>query len=158
MEMTPQEIVGSYRRATNKSEQIKILSELNACSKEDITKILEDQGVTVKTPGRKKKSAVKKAEVAPVQQDECTEEAVPEEKDPERNETEQAEKAAGCIPEIVLQAIRREKVLIQEQIDAAKNMIVKQMELVRAANETIKKKEQELQELSEYEKRGREAV
>ena len=30
MEMTPQEIVGSYRRATNKSEQIKILSELNA--------------------------------------------------------------------------------------------------------------------------------
>ena len=68
MEMTPQEIVGSYRRATNKSEQIKILSELNACSKEDIKKILEDQGVTVKTPGRKKKSAFRKAEVAPVQQ------------------------------------------------------------------------------------------
>ena len=158
MEMTPQEIVGSYRRATNKSEQIKILSELNACSKEDITKILKDQGVTVKTPGRKKKEAVRKAAVAPVQQDECTVAAVPEEKDPERNETEQAEKAAGCIPEIVLQAIRREKVLIQEKIDAAKNLIVKQMKLVRAANETIKKKEQELQELSEYEKRGREAV
>lgn len=158
MEMTPQEIVGSYRRATNKSEQIKILSELNACSKEDIKKILEDQGVTVKTPGRKKKSVVRKEEVAPVQQDECTEAAVPEEKDPANNETEQAEKAAGCIPEIALQAIRREKVLIQEQIDAAKNMIVKQMELVRAANETIKKKEQEFQELSEYEKRGREAV
>lgn len=158
MEMTPQEIVGSYRRATNKSEQIKILSELNACSKEDIKKILEDQGVTVKTPGRKKKSAVRKAEVVPVQQDECTEAAVPEEKDPANNETEQDSKAAGCIPEIVLQAIRREKVLIQEQIDAAKNLIVKQMELVRAANETIKKKEQELQELAEYEKRGREAV
>ena len=158
MEMTPQEIVGSYRRATNKSEQIKILSELNACSKEDITKILKDQGVTVKTPGRKKKSAVRKAAVAPVQQDECTEAAVPEEKDPANNETEQDTKAAGCIPEIVLQAIHREKVLIQEQIDAAKNMIVKQMELVRAADETIKKKEQELQELTEYEKRGREAV
>lgn len=153
MEMTPQEIVGRYRRATNKSEQIKILSELNACSKEDITKILEDQGVTVKKPGRKKKAAV-----APVQQDEHTEAAVPEEKDPEGNETEQDQKAAGCIPEIVLQAIRREKVLIQEQIDAAKNLIVKQMELVRAAEETIQKKEQELQELAEYEKRGREAV
>lgn len=158
MEMTPQEIVGSYRRATNKSEQIKILSELNAYSKEDIKKILEDQGVTVKTPGRKKKSAVRKAEVAPVQQDECTEAAVPEEKDPANNETEQDTKAAGCISEIVLQAIRREKVLIQEQIDAAKNLIVKQMELVRAADETIKKKEQELQKLAEYEKRGREAV
>ena len=59
MEMTPQEIVGRYRRATNKSEQIKILSELNACSKEDIKKILEDQGVTVKTPGRKRSQQLK---------------------------------------------------------------------------------------------------
>ena len=45
MQMTNDEIIMSYRQAKNRSEQIKILSELNACKVDDICTILKEGGV-----------------------------------------------------------------------------------------------------------------
>lgn len=45
MQMNDTEIVSSYKRAESKSKQITILSELNACSKKDIEKVLKKAGV-----------------------------------------------------------------------------------------------------------------
>ena len=45
MQMNDTEIVSSYKRAESKSKQITILSELNACSKKDIEKVLTKAGV-----------------------------------------------------------------------------------------------------------------
>lgn len=45
--MTPGEIVTSYRQAANKKEQIKILSQLNACPPEEIKQVLVENGVDI---------------------------------------------------------------------------------------------------------------
>ncbi len=45
MQMTDDEIIVSYRQAKNRGEQIKILSELNACTVDEICTILKAGGV-----------------------------------------------------------------------------------------------------------------
>lgn len=45
--MTDSEILGSFRRADNKPEQVKILSELNACTMDNILDKLEELGEDV---------------------------------------------------------------------------------------------------------------
>lgn len=45
LKMSPEEIRMNYTEAKNKGEQVKILSELNLCSKEDIREVLLEQGV-----------------------------------------------------------------------------------------------------------------
>ncbi|MBQ2289691.1 MAG: hypothetical protein II249_03365 [Bacteroidaceae bacterium] len=42
--MKPDEIVVRYRQAKHKAEQIKILADLNACSVDDIIRVLVDHG------------------------------------------------------------------------------------------------------------------
>lgn len=57
MQMTKVEIVGSYRRAENKKDQLAILAQLNGCDEDKIKSILLDAGLTEddfpKKPGRK---------------------------------------------------------------------------------------------------------
>lgn len=48
--MTPGEIVTRYRQAKDKPEQIKILWQLNACSKKEIIAILKENGVEIEKP------------------------------------------------------------------------------------------------------------
>lgn len=43
--MTPWEICREYRQAQNKSEQVKILADLNMCSKNDIINLLAERGI-----------------------------------------------------------------------------------------------------------------
>ena len=45
LHMTVGEIVTSYRQAANQKQQIGVLADLNACTKTDIKRILEDAGV-----------------------------------------------------------------------------------------------------------------
>lgn len=45
MEMTNGEIVANYRQAKNKSEQVKILADLNTCPIEQIISILTSAGI-----------------------------------------------------------------------------------------------------------------
>ncbi len=47
MIMSEFEILRDYRQAKNKVKQVKILADLNGCTKEEITECLENQGVTV---------------------------------------------------------------------------------------------------------------
>lgn len=44
MDMTPDEIVVRYRQAKEKGQQLNILAELNACSVDDIVKVLVEHG------------------------------------------------------------------------------------------------------------------
>lgn len=56
--MTPGEIVASYRQAANKNNQLRVLADLNVCSKDDIIEVLAAQGVEVKKKaGRSRKKA-----------------------------------------------------------------------------------------------------
>ena len=57
MYMSENEIAKSYRRAVHKKTQIRILSELNGCSKYEIKKIL------IKTGDLKEASAKKGSEI-----------------------------------------------------------------------------------------------
>ena len=65
MQMTPGEITRRYRESKNKSEQIKVLAELNCCDKAEIEKILKAAGHELPQPrGRKPtKTAPKTAPV-----------------------------------------------------------------------------------------------
>ena len=70
MFMTDTEITGSFRRADNKMEQLKILSELNATSKDAIRDVLRKNGIPEeeipKDPPKKERSKPKvKAKAEP---------------------------------------------------------------------------------------------
>lgn len=58
MEMAVVEIVSSYKNAANRNKQIQILADLNACTKKDITELLEAAGISV--PKRKYSEEEKK--------------------------------------------------------------------------------------------------
>lgn len=59
MQMTESEIIRSYNHAENRQKQIKILSELNACSKAQIREILERNGCEVPHYGNRYTGKVK---------------------------------------------------------------------------------------------------
>lgn len=69
MEMTKGEITRAYRESSNKTEQIKILADLNECSRADIEKILKDAGHEIPKRGRKpnvtKTEEPKRAKIKP---------------------------------------------------------------------------------------------
>ena len=58
MEMAVVEIVSSYKNAANRNKQIQILADLNACTKRDITELLEAAGISI--PKRKSSEKEKK--------------------------------------------------------------------------------------------------
>ena len=47
LQMTPEEIVRSYREAKDKAAQVGILADLNLCPREMICKILVEGGLTI---------------------------------------------------------------------------------------------------------------
>lgn len=70
MEMTDLEILSSYRQAKKKKEQITILSQLNACSKEKIIEILKNNGIQKQELPRNRK---KKVDTVPVSKNQVKE-------------------------------------------------------------------------------------
>ena len=81
MQMTPNEIVKSYKEAKEKKKQIQILSELNCCSTADIKQILRDNGVEFPGPNPKKAKEEKTKVVAVISKDAPTlpaEKVIPE--------------------------------------------------------------------------------
>lgn len=71
MQMNETEILGSYRRADNKKEQIQILADLNCCDRETIIDLLKKNGVPEEEFSSKKRGR-KKAEIkvsVPTKQD-----------------------------------------------------------------------------------------
>ena len=76
MQMNETEILGSYRRAENKKEQIQILADLNCCDNETIIELLKKNGVPEEEFSSKRGRKTKKAEIkvsVPTKQDIPTE-------------------------------------------------------------------------------------
>ena len=121
MYMSDQEIVGSYRRADNKNKQVKTLSELNACGKEDIMEVLKKNG-----------EIEEKAEPAT------------------QKKRGRKPKEPSVVPEIVRAAVSEKMVKIQESIDAKREIVAKQQEVLDKADEDLKESERQLQELSDF--------
>lgn len=55
MNMTENEIIRQYKEAKDKREQIKILADMNLCEREEIEKILKDNGQRLPAQAPKKK-------------------------------------------------------------------------------------------------------
>ena len=64
MEMSPLQIASEYRTAKNKSKQIGVLAELNACTQRQIAQILQEQGEEL--PGHWKEKLEKGLKTKPV--------------------------------------------------------------------------------------------
>ena len=64
MWMDEGEIFREYNSAVNKSEQVKILAELNECSKKEIIEILQKQGAPVKVRTHRPKTKEEREEQA----------------------------------------------------------------------------------------------
>ena len=64
MWMDEGEIVRDYNAAANKSEQVKILAELNGCEKKKIVEILQKNGVPVKVRKNRPKTEEEREEQA----------------------------------------------------------------------------------------------
>ena len=64
MEMSPLQIASEYRTAKNKSKQIGVLAELNACTQRQIAQILQEQGEEL--PGHWKEKLAKGLKTKPV--------------------------------------------------------------------------------------------
>ena len=121
MDMAPDEIVVRYRQAKHKGEQIKILADLNACSIEDILKVLVEHGgcelarisraigAARKCEPPKKKIPYKKPEIIPE----------PPKQEPEPAKEPEKEK----IPPVVKRALESETAYLANEIEARRNRI-----------------------------------
>ena len=128
LKMTPEEIAGSYRRAVNQSAQINVLTELNACSREEIIKTLKEQGFKIKTTKRGRKKTAETPETLGTTERTSPEEntaesiaaAVPEDKGTGTSKSENAavsESEGAAVPDIVKTAVRKEMIVVQKNID-----------------------------------------
>ena len=110
MHMSNEDIVKEYREAKDKKEQIKILADLNVCDKQEIIKVLINDGhinpalfvttpriPTSTFPKKNVKKKAKEMEVAPVQ----PEILIP----------------VAAVPEIVKEALSQKMIELQETID-----------------------------------------
>jgi hypothetical protein len=86
MDMKPDEIVVRYRQAKHKAEQIKILADLNACSVDDIIRVLVNHGGYTPRALNKVRGDAKKlpkmAELTAEEPEETTEEVQQAEPEP----------------------------------------------------------------------------
>ncbi len=142
MQMSEAEIVRSYINATNRSSQIDILAQLNACERDKIVYILENAGIAVPKSGRKKEqvAAVKKESVKAEPVKEGTMAA---------GQDKKGQTAAG-LPDIVKQAICKEMCNIQEKIDTIVEQIGYCKEALHEAEEELHQREKELDLLNGY--------
>ena len=123
MDMSNDEIVVRYRQAKHKGEQIKILADLNACSIEDILKVLTEHGgyekarisraigAARKCEPPKKKIPYKKPEIIPE----------PPKAAPEPEPIKEPEKEK--IPPVVKRALDSGFHYLADEIDARLNRI-----------------------------------
>jgi hypothetical protein len=127
MDMAPDEIVVRYRQAKHKGEQIKILADLNACSIEDILKVLVDHGgyelarISRAIGAARKSDAPKKVQKPKKQIAYKKPEIIPE---PPKQEPEPAkEPEKEKIPPVVKRALESETAYLANEIEARRNRI-----------------------------------
>lgn len=123
MQMTPDEIVVRYRQAKKKSEQLKILADLNACTVSQIIDVLCEHGGydprsfarqknKLNIPTAEKKISYKKPEVIP-------EPLVEPEKGNQSSTNPEPEK----IPPVIRRALEARLADLEDAIDTRRNRI-----------------------------------
>lgn len=161
LKMTPEEIAGSYRRAVNQSAQINVLTELNACSREEIIKTLKEQGFKIKTTKRGRKKTAETPETLGTTERTSPEEntaesiaaAVPEDKGTGTSKSENAavsESEGAAVPDIVKTAVRKEMIVVQKNIDNIEDQIKAVKTTMKELEDTLEKHMQNLKTLKQY--------
>ena len=147
MQMTDKEIIRSYKEALNKRKQIEVLSDLNACPREDIVNILSAAGVYNK-PGKKpaKKEdipRVKKTKVKAVRSGGVS--AMPEEAKKEMNENikRQLEEIKTSVNEEDVRVSKEVAELLNENIDNIENSIKRMRKELFELETSIAKREED---------------
>ena len=129
MNMTENEIIRQYKEAKDRREQIKILADMNLCGREEIEKILKDNGQRL--PGQNPK---KKPQNKPLEE---TEDIPAPAIEPQEKPYAAGTKAGGFhVPDKVKELVDAKMVRLQEAIDIYR--------------EKIKEYETELEELSGF--------
>lgn len=109
MTMAAEEIVREYREARNKKAQIKILADLNLCTKDEIIEVLRSKGVEIPEKKTKQKPDVtQKSDVAA---------GAPVEKEP-------VKEAPLAMPEIVKEAITKQMIIETEKIEECQRQML----------------------------------
>lgn len=114
MNMTENEIVRQYKEGKDKREQIKILADMNLCEKEEIEKILTDNGCRIPAQTPKKNPKNESSEVT---------------EDIQKKEPQEKPYAAGIkesgfhVPDKVKELVNAKMVRLQETIDAYQEKI-----------------------------------
>ena len=144
MQMKPDEIVVRYKQAKDKTAQLKILAELNACTVDGIINILcEHGGYNLRSfsrqVGKMNQEASEKAEKT-----DKPEKKIPYKKPeiiaepPKKNEPEkEPEKQAAIVPEAVIQAVMGHIADVNYAINEATEEIKRLIELNRKRAERI---------------------
>lgn len=131
MDMTPDEIVVSYRQAKEKGKQLNILADLNVCSVDDIVKVLvEHGGYQLERRSRSRGKAKLLREKAPTEPVPPAEkipykkpEIIPEPPKPEPVPEPAKEPEKEKIPPVVRRALDSGFKYLADEIDARLNRI-----------------------------------
>ena len=159
MQMTEKEIIRSYKEALNKRKQIEVLSDLNACPREDIVNILSAAGVYNK-PGKKpaKKEdipRVKRIKIKAVKSGEVS--AMPEDakKEMDENIRRQLEeiKAETSVREEDVRVSKEVAELLNENIDNIENSIKRMKKELFELEASIAKREEDYDRYMAFMKR-----
>jgi len=84
VQMSEKEIVKNYKEAADKRNQIKILADMNCCSKEEIKDILRDNGIPEAELGKKGSGRPPKAKPAPTAKETVFRQPKPNEEEQKR--------------------------------------------------------------------------
>lgn len=121
MDMKPDEIVVRYRQAKKKSEQLKILADLNACTVDDIIDVLCEHSDYQRNYFNKAKIALKQQSEEPAKVPYKKPEIIPE---PPKQEPEPAkEPEKEKIPPVVKRALESGTAYLANEIEARRNRI-----------------------------------
>jgi hypothetical protein len=123
MDMKPDEIVVRYRQAKKKSEQLKILADLNACTVDDIIDVLCEHSDYQRNYFNKAKIALKQQSEEPAKVPYKKPEIIPEPPKQEPVENPEPVKESEKLPLFVKQALVAGYVSLVNGIDTRKEQI-----------------------------------
>lgn len=152
MNMTPQEIAKEYREAKDKGNQITILADENLTDRDEIIRILKEQGeITDKIPrakGRKRAKAEKSEVTAKISEDDAgpiLETSITP------GAAVASEKAAAVeAPESVIAACERELVLMQQSIDSDLETINEMEHNIAKIRNRVADTERQMKEITKF--------
>ena len=121
MDMKPDEIVVRYRQAKKKSEQLKILAELNACTVDEIIDVLCEHSEYKRQYFNKAKIALKQQSEEPAKVPYKKPEIIPEPPKPEPELVKEQE--LEKIPPVIQRALKAGLEDLTEEIEVRRNRI-----------------------------------